>query len=72
MKKLIAKAQEDSTVFMLLIAVVFLLGAVAGFMYAPIKKGFKVTVGSNNRIVKKDDEDDDWGCFDDDGEDENH
>ncbi len=67
MKKLITKAQEDSTVFLLLMTVVFLLGAVAGFLFVPIKNGFKVTIGSNNHVVKNDDDDDDdWGCLDND------
>lgn len=57
MGKLIAKAQKDTTVLMLLIFVVFLLGAVVGFMYAPIKNGFKVTVGCNNHIIQKTDDD---------------
>lgn len=58
MKKMIAKAQEDSMVFGLLLAVAFLLGAVVGFMIAPIKKGTSVTIGSNNIIYGSDDDDD--------------
>lgn len=59
MKDLIAKAQEDCTTFALLMAFVFLLGAVLGFAVAPIKRGLNLSIGSNNSVIGcVDDEDD--------------
>ncbi|MCM1506268.1 MAG: hypothetical protein NC177_03905 [Ruminococcus flavefaciens] len=60
MKKLIAKAQEDSTTLMLLTAVAFLCGIIIGFISSPIKSG--ISIANDNTIIggdNDDDEDDD-------------
>ena len=52
--KLIAKAQEDKTVFILLTVVSFLSGIICGFLISPIKRGISVgnTSISNNEPYK--------------------
>lgn len=57
MKKLIAKAQEDSTTLMLLTAVAFLCGIIIGFVWSPVKAG--ISCGNNNTIISNDDDEDD-------------
>lgn len=48
MKKLIEKAQNDKTTLTLIMLVSFLLGAIIGFLFVPIKNGINVTIASNN------------------------
>lgn len=57
MKKLIDKAQNDSTIMLLTVVASFLLGIVIGILAAPVKKG--LSIGSNNTIVGCDDNDED-------------
>lgn len=57
MKKLIAKAQEDSTTLMLFTVVVFLLGIIIGFLCSPVKKG--IAIANDNTIISNDDDYDD-------------
>lgn len=56
MKKLIAKAQEDSTTLMLLTAVAFLCGIIIGFISSPVKSG--ISIANDNTIIGGDDDDD--------------
>lgn len=56
MKKLIAKAQEDSVTLILLTIVTFLCGIIIGFISSPIKAG--ISCGSNNTVINKNDDDD--------------
>lgn len=61
MRKLIEKAQNDSTTMWLFAAVCFLLGIVIGIILAPVKKG--LSIGSNNTIIGgNDDEDEENDC----------
>lgn len=48
MKKLIEKAQNDKTTLTLTILISFLLGAIIGFLFVPIKNGINITIASNN------------------------
>lgn len=57
MKKIIEKAQNDTTTMKLTIIVSFLLGFVFGMMLSPAKNG--LSIGSNNTIIGTDDDDDD-------------
>lgn len=57
MKKLIAKAQEDSTTLILLTAVAFLCGIIIGFISSPVKAG--ISCGNNNTIINNEDDDED-------------
>lgn len=57
MKKLIAKAQEDSTTLMLLTAVAFLCGIIIGFISSPVKSG--ISIANDNTIIGGDDDDED-------------
>ena len=57
MRKLIEKAQNDSTTMWLFAAVCFLLGIVIGIVIAPVKKG--LSIASNNTIIGGDDNDED-------------
>lgn len=57
MKKLIEKAQNDTSIMWLVVLVSFLTGIVAGILIAPVKNG--LSIASNNTIIGGDDDDDD-------------